>query len=63
MLLFEKNQTMMFTINEVKVDFVLYPFSWHKPFEVMDGIQLIDAYDLIPMKLQAVSNRNAKKDY
>lgn len=63
MLLFEKNQTMMFTINEVKVDFVLYPFSWLKPFEVMDEIQLIDAYDLIPMKLQAVSNRNAKKDY
>lgn len=62
-LLFEKNQTMMFSINDVKVDFVLYPFPWLEPFELEDGIRLISLYDLIPMKLQAASNRNAKKDY
>ncbi len=26
-LLFEQNQTMMFSINDIKVDFVLYPFE------------------------------------
>lgn len=62
-LLFEKNQTMMFSIHDVKVDFVLYPFPWFKPFEMEDEIRLISLYDLIPMKLQAAGNRNAKKDY
>lgn len=62
-LLFEKNQTMMFVINDIKVDFVLYPFPWLKPFEQEDGIKLISLDDLIPMKLQAAGNRNAKKDY
>ena len=62
-LLFEKNQTMMFTIEDTKVDFVLYPFPWLQPFDFVEGIRLISLYDLIPMKLQAASNRNAKKDY
>lgn len=62
-LLFEQNQTMIFTINDVRVDFVLYPFSWRHPLEVIEGARLISIEDIIPMKLQAVSNRNAKKDY
>jgi hypothetical protein len=51
-LLFEQNQTMMFLINNIKVDFVLYPFDWLNSFE-----------DIIPMKLQAISNRFSKKDF
>jgi Nucleotidyl transferase AbiEii toxin, Type IV TA system len=62
-LLFEKNQTLMFNIGDTKVDFVLYPFPWLQPFDIDDGIRLISFYDIIPMKLQAASNRNAKKDY
>ena len=62
-LLFEKNQTMMFSINDVKVDFVLYPFPWLKPFDFMEGTRLLSIEDIIPLKLQAASNRNAKKDY
>lgn len=62
-LLFEQNQTMIFTINDIKVDFVLYPFPWLQSFNVIDGIRLLRVEDIIPMKLQAVSNRNAKKDY
>jgi predicted nucleotidyltransferase component of viral defense system len=62
-LLFEQNQTMMFSINDVKVDFVLYPFPWLKPFDFVEGTRLLSIEDIIPMKLQAVSNRNAKKDY
>lgn len=31
-LLFEQNQTMMFIIDNVKVNFVLYPFNWQLPF-------------------------------
>lgn len=62
-LLFEKNQTMLFTIDDVKTDFILYPFPWTKPFDIIEGMRLLSINDIIPMKLQAMSNRNAKKDY
>ncbi len=62
-LLFEQNQTMIFTINDIKVDFVLYPFPWLNAFDITEGIRLLSVEDLIPMKLQAASNRTAKKDY
>lgn len=62
-LLFERNQTMLFSIEDIKVDFVLYPFAWLLPFDTIEGIRLLSVNDIIPMKLQAVSNRNAKKDY
>ncbi len=62
-LLFEQNQTMMFTIDNVKVDFVLYPFKWLQSFESIDDARLIAVEDIIPMKLQALSNRFSKKDF
>ena len=62
-LIFEKNQTMFFNINDVKVDFVLYPFRWLQTFDLIEGTRLLSMQDVIPMKLQAISNRNAKKDY
>ncbi|TAL50562.1 MAG: hypothetical protein EPN92_01575 [Chitinophagaceae bacterium] len=62
-LLFEKNQTIMFSINDIKIDFVLYPFTWSESFETIEGIRFLSIRDIIPMKLQAISNRNAKKDY
>jgi predicted nucleotidyltransferase component of viral defense system len=62
-LLFEQNQTMMFSINEVKVDFVLYPFNWFKRFEIIEDCRLLSVSDIIPMKLQALANRFSKKDF
>jgi len=62
-LLFEQNQTMMFTINNIKVDFILYPFKWLLPFETSEGARLIALPGIIPMKLQALSNRFSKKDF
>lgn len=62
-LLFEQNQTMMFLINNIKTDFVLYPFEWTNTFEIIDGTRLLSSEDIIPMKLQALSNRFAKKDF
>jgi len=62
-LLFEQNQTMMFMIGDVKVDFILYPFAWLQPFTIAEDCRLIHQDDIIPMKLQAVSNRFAKKDF
>ncbi|MEO5945644.1 MAG: hypothetical protein ABIP79_02425 [Chitinophagaceae bacterium] len=42
---------------------MLYPFPWLHPFEVIDHTRLITLNDIIPMKLQAISNRFAKKDF
>lgn len=62
-LLFEQNQTMMFSINGIKVDFILYPFEWFHAFEFIEKARLISVEDIIPMKLQALSNRFSKKDF
>jgi hypothetical protein len=62
-LLFEQNQTMMFNINGIKVDFILYPFEWLQSFEIIESARLISVPDMIPMKLQALSNRFSKKDF
>lgn len=62
-LLFEQNQTMMFLINNIKVDFILYPFDWLNPFDQIEDTRLINLEDIIPMKLQAISNRFSKKDF
>ncbi len=62
-LLFEQNQTMIFLINDIKVDFVLYPFEWKESFDEIEKCRLIHIEDIIPMKLQALSNRFSKKDF
>src|SRR6266545_1992122 len=50
-LLFEKNQTILFNIDDIKVDFVLYPFRWLYPFDIFNEIRLLSVPDIIPMKL------------
>lgn len=62
-LLFEQNQTMMFSINGIKVDFIFYPFEWLHPFDLIEKIRLVSIPDIVPMKLQALSNRFSKKDF
>lgn len=62
-LLFEQNQTMLFYIDEIRVDFVLYPFPWKYPIAEMEGFRLAAIEDIIPMKLQAIENRKSKKDF
>lgn len=41
----------------------MYPFPWLKSFDFIEGTRLLSIDDIIPMKLQAATNRNAKKDY
>jgi hypothetical protein len=47
----------------VKADFILYPFEWLHPFYTEEDSRFIGLEDIIPMKLQAVSNRFSKKDF
>jgi hypothetical protein len=61
--LFPQNQTMLFFIFGIKVDFVLYPFPWRYPIEEIEGILSAAIEDMIPMKPQAIENRKSKKDF
>jgi len=62
-LLFQRNQTIIFEIEKVRVDFVLYPFEWLKPYENIDQIRMVSVEDIVPMKLQSITTRQSKKDY
>lgn len=62
-LVFQKNQTLIFDIEGIRVDFVQYPFEWLHPFEIIDNIRFAQFDDLIPMKIQGIENRKSKKDF
>jgi predicted nucleotidyltransferase component of viral defense system len=50
-------------IRGVKVDFVRYRYALLQPFESLDGVRLFGLRDNIAMKLSAITNRGAKKDF
>lgn len=50
-------------ITDVKVDFVHYPQRLIRPTETCDEIRLVSLPDVIAMKLSAITNRGAKKDF
>lgn len=62
-LIFQKNQTLIFEIEGVRVDFVRYPFDWLYDFEMMESIRFAHVEDIIPMKIQGIENRKSKKDF
>lgn len=50
-------------IEDVKVDFVTYRYPLLEPFETIEGVRLYSLNDNIGMKLSAMTNRGAKKDF
>lgn len=52
------------TSNEfVKVDFVKYAYPLIHEVIKVDGLHILSKEDIIPMKLSAIANRGAKKDF
>ena len=51
------------TIRGVKVDFVTYRIALLQPLEMVGGVRLFGLHDNIAMKLSALANRGAKKDF
>ena len=47
----------------VKVDLVRYRYALLDSFEVIDGVRLFGLRDNVAMKLSALTNRGAKKDF
>ncbi|MCD8042771.1 MAG: nucleotidyl transferase AbiEii/AbiGii toxin family protein [Tannerellaceae bacterium] len=53
----------VFTINNIKVDFVDYPYPWLEDAIIENGIVLAGMKDIAAMKLSAITNRGTKKDF
>ena len=52
-----------FTVEDVKIDCVTYPYKWLRPAVEADGVRLADIPDIAAMKLAAVTNRGTRKDF
>ncbi|MEN3941905.1 nucleotidyl transferase AbiEii/AbiGii toxin family protein [Prosthecobacter sp. SYSU 5D2] len=50
-------------VDDLKVDFVTYRQPLLEPPETVEGIRMFSLPDVIGMKLGAISNRGAKKDF
>ena len=53
----------IFSINEVKVDFVNYTYPWLDEAKSEDDLRLAGLKDIAAMKLAAVTGRGTKKDF
>lgn len=50
-------------IEDIKVDFIRFKYSFANPIKVLDGIRLLSVADIAPMKIDAISGRGSKKDF
>lgn len=53
----------IFSINDIKVDFVNYPYPWIDDGITAQGIRLAGLRDIAAMKLAAITGRGTKKDF
>ena len=53
----------IFSINDVKVDFVNYDYPWLQSELIIDGLRLANIEDIVAMKLAAITGRGSGKDF
>ncbi|MCH8518063.1 MAG: nucleotidyl transferase AbiEii/AbiGii toxin family protein [Cyclobacteriaceae bacterium] len=53
----------VFSINQIKVDFVDYSFPWLERPIINEGIRLASSKDIAAMKIAAITGRGHKKDF
>ncbi len=56
-------QTLISTINHVKVDFIKFHYPFIRPFVVIENIRMASVEDIAAMKLDAITGRGSKKDF
>jgi hypothetical protein len=59
----ERKQTIWLTIEGVKVDVILLQYPYIRPIQIIDDIRFMSVEDIIPMELEAMATRGAKKDF
>ncbi len=50
-------------VDDLKIDFVTYRYPLIEPPETVEGIRMFSLPDVVGMKLGAITNRGAKKDF
>lgn len=60
---YERGMILTVRMNDVKVDFVHYPYELIDTLVIEKDIRLLSPKDIAAMKLSAVSNRAEKKDF
>ena len=58
-----QNYYLKLLINGVKIDLLRYKHPLIAPIIEVDGIRMLSPQDIAPMKLLAINNRGAKKDF
>ena len=53
----------IFSVNEIKVDIVNYPYPWLEKTHLEDKLKLAGKSDIAAMKLSAITGRGSKKDF
>lgn len=53
----------IFSIDDIKVDFVNYSYPWLQKPLLLDGIRLAGIEDIAAMKLAAITGRGSRKDF
>lgn len=61
--LLESQNTLITTINEIKVDFIRFKYGFTYPILTEKEIRLVNIKDIAPMKLDAITGRGKKKDF
>ncbi len=56
-------QTLICTVNSVKVDFIRFKYPFIRPIIQEEGIRMLSIEDIAPMKLDAITGRGSKKDF
>lgn len=54
---------MFLEFDDVKTDIVTYSYPWINPTVELEGIRIASIEDILAMKLSAVSQRGAKKNF
>jgi len=59
----QRSTSLQCWINEIKVDIVLHRYPWINAIEIIDGLRMASVPDIIAMKLNAIAQRGAQKDF
>jgi hypothetical protein len=62
-IMLDRKSIKMFTIENVKVDIVNYPYDWIDSLIESEGVKMAGKKDIAPMKMAAITNRGSKKDF
>jgi predicted nucleotidyltransferase component of viral defense system len=60
---FERPNTLISTVDSIKVDFIRFKYGFNYPLINQDNIRIADIKDIAPMKLDALSARGKRKDF